>query len=121
MPECLGDLLGGAHLELGVESATLSGISEHPTGTMAGVGATGADAEQRQSCIAFRSCAVTHRTLPPIEDAESQTWCIPADHDSSSGHGREDRRSSDQSRSIHNSTLRAAQWRGRSRGRIAGS
>jgi hypothetical protein len=37
MPEGFGDLLCGAHLELGIELSTLSGISENPAGTMTGV------------------------------------------------------------------------------------
>ena len=63
VPERLGDLLGGAQLELGVELLAAAGVGEHLAGPVGGVAATGAGAEQGQPGVAGGAAAVADRAV----------------------------------------------------------
>jgi hypothetical protein len=76
MPKGFGDLLGGAHLEFGIEASTLSGIREHPAGTMTSVRTAGSDAEYGETSIATGTRSVAHGPVfistEPSDDCEDE-------------------------------------------------
>ena len=101
MSEGLGDLLGGAHLELGVELSALTGIGEHPAGPVGGVGTSGTHAEHGQPGVAARPPAMTHRTIVATPAPE------PTDRSNGQRETRRCGQEAERSGTGHDCTLRA--------------